>query len=70
MEIGLDHILAIVIGSGVLSAIIAYFVSWIIVHTAIEEERALQERKQMRLAKAEWEKTHIPDDPDVLFRRR
>ena len=70
MEISLDQILALVIIVGVLSAVVSYFVSWMVTHDAIDNERQLQERRRLREERAEWEKTHIPDEVDILYRRR
>ena len=66
---GLD-ILAAIIGVCILSAATSYFVAFLVVHDAIDNERRIQERKKLRESKAEWEKTHIPDDPEIVFRRK
>lgn len=70
--IGIDagQLLAVILGSAVLAGVVSYFVAWMTVHVAIEDERQLQERRRRREAQADWEKTHIPDDPEVHYRRR
>lgn len=68
--IELGQLLAVIFASAVLAGIVSYFVAWMTVHVAIDDERALQERRRRREAQADWEKTHIPDDPEVTYRRR
>ena len=70
MEIGFDQLLAVILASGMLSGVVSYFVSWMVSHDAIDTERQIQERKRLRESKAVWERTHIPDEPDVSYRSR
>lgn len=65
-----DQAILVILSAALLSGVVAYFVSWVVVHDAIDNERKIQARKQERKAISDWEKTHIPDEPDVLYRRR
>ena len=65
-----DQAILVILASALLSGVVAYFVSWVVVHDAIDNERQIQARKQERKAVAEWERNHIPDEPNVLYRRR
>ena len=65
-----DQAILVILAAALLSGVVAYFVSWIVVHDAIDNERKIQERKQERKVVSEWEKTHIPDDPELTYRRR
>ena len=49
--------------------ILSYAISWKTVHSAIAYERDVQRRKQERAERTLWEHTHIPDYPDVTYRR-
>ena len=64
-----EEAIMVLVFCAILSGIVSYLVSWVVVHDAIDNERKIQERKRERKAVAEWEKTHIPDDP-VTYRRR
>lgn len=65
-----DQAMLVILAAALLSGVVAYFVSWIVVHDAIDNERKIQERKRERSVVAEWEKSHIPDDPELTYRRR
>ena len=65
-----DQAIMVILAAALLSGVVAYFVSWVVVHDAIDNERKIQERKRERKAVAEWERNHIPDEPDILYRRR
>lgn len=65
-----DQAILVILAAALLSGVVAYFVSWVVVHDAIDNERQIQARKQERKAVAEWERNHIPDEPNVLYRRR
>ena len=65
-----EEAIMVLVFCAILSGVVSYLVSWVVVHDAIDNERQIQARKRERTAVAEWEKTHIPDDPDLIYRRR